>query len=185
MEMEDLLISTGVDSLIRLVKEKRRVELLVASQLLGLPQSTVEDWAHILEEEGIIKIDYQLTKVYFIWVPPTEEEILEKKDVFRRRKTQVESDISKIEGIHEAGKAELKAYSDAVGKISEKFSKDFAKVEELADQIESARGKKAEVSKDSLKKVDEFNSRLSEMETPPPTPPPTSHRGAWKNPGST
>jgi chromosome segregation ATPase len=164
MEMEDLLISTGVDSLIRLVKEKKKIELLMAAQLLGLPQSTVEDWAHILEEEGIIKIDYQLTKVFFIWVPPTAEEITEKKEIFRRRKTQVEQDISKLENIQESGKAELKAYSDAVEKISEKFSRDFARVDELASQIESAKGKKAEVSKASLKKVEEFNSKLSSME---------------------
>lgn len=164
MEMEDLLISTGVDSLIRLVKEKGKVELLVAAQLLGLPQTTVEDWAHILEEEGIIKIDYQLTKVFFIWVPPTAAEIAEKKDVFRRRKTQVEADISKIGGIQEQGKAELKAYSEAVERISEKFSSDFAKLEELSGQLEAAKGKKSKISKATLEKVDAFGSKLDGIE---------------------
>jgi chromosome segregation ATPase len=164
MEMEDLLISTGVDSLIRLVKERGKVELLMASELLGLPQATVEDWAHILEEEGIIKIDYQLTKVYFVWVPPTAEEIETKKQVFHKRKDQLESDISKLEGIQETGKKELQAYSDVLDKISDKFSKDFEKIDKLSAQIETARGTKEEVSRASLEKMEGFNSKLDDME---------------------
>lgn len=164
MEMEDLLISTGVDSLIRLVKEKGKVELLMASQLLGLPQATVEDWAHILEEEGIIRIDYQLTKVYFIWVPPTQEEIETKKEAFEKRKGQLESDISKLEEIQETGKKGLQEYSEVLDKISDKFSKDFEKIDKLSEQIESARGAKEEVSRSSLEKMEGFNSKLDEME---------------------
>ncbi|MBN2122579.1 hypothetical protein JW721_06020 [Candidatus Micrarchaeota archaeon] len=164
MEMEDLLISTGVDSLIRLVKERGKVELLMASELLGLPQATVEDWAHILEEEGIIKIDYQLTKVHFVWVPPTAEEIETKKQVFQRRKGQLETDISTLEEIQETGKSELQAYSDVLDKISDKFSKDFEKLDELSKQIETARGAKEEASRASLEKMEGFNSKLDDME---------------------
>lgn len=164
MEMEDLLISTGVDSLIRLIQEKKKIDLVMASKLLNLPQTTIEDWAHILEEEGIITIDYQLTRVYFIWVAPTAERVEKDKAAFQKRKTQVEEEINKLDKIQETGKRELREYTDAIDKISEKFAEDFAKVEELSAQLESAKETKAEVSKQSLEKVDTLHSKIAQIE---------------------
>ncbi len=164
MEMEDLLISTGVDSLIRLIKEKGKINLSMASKLLNLPQTTIEDWAHILEEEGIIKIDYQLTKVYFIWVSPTTEQVEREKEVFRRRKTKVQSEIAKLDEIQEKGKKELREYSDAIAKISEKFERDFAKIEELSNQIEVTKTKKVELSKQSMEKINSLGTKISEID---------------------
>ena len=161
MEMEDLLISTGVDSLIRLIQEKKKIDLSMASKLLNLPQTTIEDWAHILEEEGIIRIDYQLTKVYFIWITPTTAQVEREKQVFRKRKTQVESEIGKLDEIQEKGKRELKEYTTAVEDISKKFTADFAKLEEISAQIEAGKGQKRELSKQSLEKVDSLNTKLS------------------------
>ena len=56
MALDDLLISTGVDHLIKLVKEKQRVEIGAAAEELKLPLRTVEDWSHVLEEEGLVTI---------------------------------------------------------------------------------------------------------------------------------
>lgn len=165
MEMEDLLISTGVDSLIRLVKEKNRVELLMAAKLLNLPQTTVEDWAHVLEEEGIIKIDYQLTKIYLLWVVPTTEQMEKSRESFRRRKTSTEEELSKLDGIQEKGRGELKQYSEAIEQISKKFEEDFAKVESLSAQLEALKGRKAQVSRASMEKVDSLDSKLGEIES--------------------
>lgn len=164
MEMEDLLISTGVDSLIRLIKEKGKIDLSMSSKLLNLPQTTVEDWAHILEEEGIIKIDYHLTKVYFVWVSPTTEQVEKEKEVFRRRKTKVQSEIAKLDEIQEKGKKELREYSDAIAKISEKFERDFAKIEELSNQIEVTKTKKVELSNQSVEKINSLGTKLSEID---------------------
>ena len=66
MALDDLLISTGVDNLIRIVKERGRVEIGSAARELRLPARTVEDWAHVLEEEGIITVEYKLTKAYLV-----------------------------------------------------------------------------------------------------------------------
>lgn len=164
MEMEDLLISTGVDSLIRLIKEKNKIDLAMASKLLNLPQTTVEDWAHILEEEGIIRIDYQLTKVYFIWVPPTGEQVEKDKQVFRKRKTQVETELQKLDKIQETGKKDLHEYTEAIENLSKKFEEDFAKVETLSHQIEAAKERKATVSKASMEKIGSLSEKLSEIE---------------------
>jgi chromosome segregation ATPase len=164
MEMEDLLISTGVDSLIRIIKEKKKIDLAMASKLLNLPQNTVEDWAHILEEEGIIRIDYQLTKVYFIWVPPTKEQVEKEKQVFQKRKTQVEGELQKLDKVQDSGKRDLREYTEAIEKLSKQFEEDFAKVEALSNQIESAKERKATVSKASIEKINSLSEKLSEIE---------------------
>ncbi len=164
MEMEDLLISTGVDSFIRLIQEKKKVDLAMASKLLNLPQTTIEDWAHILEEEGIIRIDYQLTKVYFIWIIPTSEQVEKEKQIFKRKKIQVETEINKLDQIQETGKRELRQYTEAVENISKKFAADFAKIEALSAQIQSAKQQKQEVSKQSLEKMGSLHAKLSEID---------------------
>jgi hypothetical protein len=71
MEFDELLITTGVDALVRLVKERQRIELEDAAGTLNIPLETIEDWARVLEEEGILSIEYRLTRIYLVWIQPT------------------------------------------------------------------------------------------------------------------
>lgn len=86
MEFDELLVTTGVDSLVRIVKERQRIELEEASLLLGTPAETLEEWARILEEEGILRIDYRLTKLFLVCVKPTEDEIASEVKSFNEEK---------------------------------------------------------------------------------------------------
>jgi len=55
MESKDnLLILTGVDGLLRLVRENGAVNLVKASKILEVPSHTAELWADTLEERGEI-----------------------------------------------------------------------------------------------------------------------------------
>src|SRR3989338_9984867 len=95
-EFDELLITTGVDALVRLVKEKQKIELDIAAKLLNIPTNTIEDWWHILEEEGIIKLEYKLTKVYLLWVPATEQEIVKEKEEIKIEQKTVEKEITSL-----------------------------------------------------------------------------------------
>ena len=95
MEFDELLITTGVDALVRLVKQKSKVELEEASKTLNIPSETIEDWSRVLEEEGILRIEYRLTKVYLVWIKPTEEEVV--SFVNESFKNTTSEDIRKIE----------------------------------------------------------------------------------------
>ena len=75
----DLFITTGVDKLIELVKEKGKIDISLASKLLHIPVHQIEDWARVLEDAGIISIEYHLTHVFLVWKAPTYEEIVEEK----------------------------------------------------------------------------------------------------------
>ncbi|MBI4399365.1 hypothetical protein HY570_01325 [Candidatus Micrarchaeota archaeon] len=93
MAIDDALISTGVDSLIKLVHSVKKVELSDAALKLGIPAETIEEWAHILEDEGILKIEYKLTKVYLAWVGVQPKELLRRSEAFQEQKEEIRKEV--------------------------------------------------------------------------------------------
>lgn len=61
-------ITTGIDKFMRLLFDKKKVELSEASKELNIPQDTVEYWSYVLENQGFVKISYTLTAVYLEWI---------------------------------------------------------------------------------------------------------------------
>ncbi len=127
MEFDELLVTTGVDALVRLVKEKARVELEEASAKLNVQQETLEEWARILEEEGILRIEYRLTKIFLVWVRPTEGEIASEIKSFREEKASVGQEIAEAKGrlVKETEEAVVmrESFSDFYTKAMEKLEK--------------------------------------------------------------
>ena len=86
------IIETGVDRLVRLVKERGKIAMQDAAKQLGLSKTVIEEWADFLEEEGIISLEHSLTKSYLIERKLTKKEVevkakefSGKKDVFVRK----------------------------------------------------------------------------------------------------
>jgi chromosome segregation ATPase len=69
-------IKTGVDKLVELVSEKKRVTVEDAAKKLGVGKEVVQEWAEFLEEEGIVSLDYSLSKVWITEKKITKEEVL-------------------------------------------------------------------------------------------------------------
>jgi len=124
-----LLITTGVDALVRLVREKQRVELKTAAALLNIPEATIEEWSHILEEEGIVKIEYYLTKIYLAWVTPTEEKIKVEKEMFYQEKANVEKEISEL-------KSRLAPDTESLSQLKQTFTKFYNEFGPRLDKLE-------------------------------------------------
>ena len=57
-------IETAVDSLLRLVNEKKSIALDEAAMSLGVPEDILNEWAVFLEEEKLIAIDYKMTRPF-------------------------------------------------------------------------------------------------------------------------
>ena len=60
-------ISTGIDKFMRLLYDKKRIELGEASKQLSIPTNVIEYWSYVLESQGLLKISYTLTAVYLEW----------------------------------------------------------------------------------------------------------------------
>ncbi|MBI5159071.1 hypothetical protein HY992_03040 [Candidatus Micrarchaeota archaeon] len=99
MAIDESLISTGVDNLIKLVYARGRVKLQEASNVLSISPSVVEEWSKVLEEEGIIRLEYLLTGVFLVWSGTPAEETIEKKEVTQERSSitrEIEAMIQRL-----------------------------------------------------------------------------------------
>lgn len=161
MEFDELLITTGVDALVRLVKEKQRVEMEDASAILNIPVDTLEEWSRVLEEQGILRIEYRLTHIYLSWVKPSEEEIAVERESFYEEKEGIGQEVVKIkkdiqketEGIEELHKS----FSDFYGKA-------FARIEKLEKTVSplpSGKTLTEGVFGDYQKELQQMNANLS------------------------
>lgn len=133
MEFDELLITTGVDALVRLVKRKGKVELEECARLLNIPASTIEEWCRVLEEEGIIEIEYKLTKIYIVWVQPTEAEAAAEKESFYKEKKTVQKEVEEI-------KQRLEPDISGVLKLESDFSEFYKKAYPRLEALEKAAG---------------------------------------------
>ena len=59
-------ITTGVDKLVELISEKKRIDTDSAAKKLGVGKDVIQGWAEFLEEEGLINVDYSLSKVWLV-----------------------------------------------------------------------------------------------------------------------
>lgn len=65
--VNDALISTDVDRLIRTISEKKKVDLHELEHLCNMDRRSIDKWVRVLEDEGYISISYGLTGTKVIW----------------------------------------------------------------------------------------------------------------------
>ena len=73
-------IETGVDKLVKLIAKEKRIELSEAAKQLNVDAAVVQEWADFLEQEGLIDLQYSLSKAYLV------EKHLSKQDVEKKGK---------------------------------------------------------------------------------------------------
>jgi predicted ArsR family transcriptional regulator len=79
-------LETGVDRLLRLVAEKKRIELGAAAAELGVSPDVVRDWVNFLEQDGLVGVSYSLSKTYLSEKHLTKEEVAHKTKEYEGRK---------------------------------------------------------------------------------------------------
>lgn len=163
MEFDELLVTTGVDALVRLVKQKKKIELEECARALNISANTIEDWAHVLEEEGIIRIEYRLARVYLVWMPPTQEEIeVEQKSFYEEKKTiqkEVEKTRAKLE-------PELKKMTELEKHFAEFYKKTYPRIEALEKAIShpvKARKTSATNIESQIENMNNFSNEIDEV----------------------
>jgi len=69
-------IKTGVDKLVELVSERKKVTVDDAAKKLGVGKNVVQEWAEFLEEEGLVTLEYSFSKVWITERKITKEDVL-------------------------------------------------------------------------------------------------------------
>jgi len=163
MEFDELLITTGVDALVRLVKRKGKIEIEECAKLLNTPVSTVEEWSRVLEEEGILSIEYRLTKVYLVWVTPTEAEIESERESFQAEKAGLQKEVK---GVKDRLAPEVTNISDLEEQFEEFYKKTYPRLEALEKAASPLLAKKSVTEGGihlNLDKLDELSTRLDDV----------------------
>ncbi len=73
LPQQDIIITTDVDRLIQLLKERRQIPVKEAAEVLGVTLETVESWVGFLEEEGLVTLNYKFTTPFITYLEPEEE----------------------------------------------------------------------------------------------------------------
>ncbi len=152
MASEEEHITTKIDELINLLLQKKRVELRLLAKQLNEKEAVLVEWLKTLEQEGLINIEYGLTKTYISIAKGAESKMLKKK-------TQ---NLEKVS-------ASLLQKAEMVSKEAVSATKQLTELEQLAQKIEGILGTDTvnvdEVREkiDALKKeVDDYQNVVSE-----------------------
>lgn len=157
------VINTGVDKLVKLVKEKGKISIKQASKLLGVDEETTEDWAQFLEDGGLLSIEYKFTVPYLIGKKLTKSEIEERakelkegKDIFVRKTESamnyldmLDKEVTKIEEVF----AHLEKHSD----------KSLRHVEDDLFELEKAEKEKERMDEDISNSKEAYMHKIAEI----------------------
>ena len=161
--MESTVIETGVDRLVNLVKERGRIALADASKELGVSLTVVQEWVDFLEEEGIINIEYKMTKPYLVERKLTKKEVddkskefANKKDVFIRK-----AEVSLL--FLEKQAEELKKVKNDFDRLKEELGLELTNVKEDLKELERYQQLKQELQKQIEEQKNDARTKLEEL----------------------
>ncbi|MDD5339829.1 MAG: hypothetical protein PHV13_01115 [Candidatus ainarchaeum sp.] len=161
MEFDELLITTGVDALVRLVKDRQKIELEEAASTLNIGRETIEEWARVLEEEGIIRMEYRLTRIWLAWVRPTEEEVASEAESFREAKKSINEEV---EQVRQRATEQTAGFADLRKSFAEFYAKAYPKIEKLEKEVARFPAAKAVTENTAAKQQAALQALVSQLE---------------------
>lgn len=158
------VIETGVDKLVKLVSQSKKVSVKDAAKELGVSTSSIEEWADFLEEEGIIDIESQFATVYLIEKKISKKDIAEKVKAVRDEKEQfmrrVESSMNAIERDSE----EIKLIDSEFRKIKNLLETNFSKLGKKLESLEDFRKSHHDIESKKKELEDTYESKVKTVE---------------------
>ena len=167
MAIESSIIETGVDKLVHIVRERGKIALADAAKELGVSPTVIQEWVDFLEEEGIISVEYKLTKPFLVDRKLTQKEVevkakefTNKKDVFVRK---AEVNLSFLEKQAE----ELKKVKSAFDNVKNELGLKLDTVRSELSELEKYQQLKEELQKQVIEqksntklKIDDFTKQV-------------------------
>lgn len=156
-------IETGVDKLVVLINKEKKIELSKAAKELGVPEEVVQEWADFLEEEGLISVQYSLSKVYL------EERRLSKKEVAKKAKEyvgkreaftrKVDTTLKQLER-DTAGFEEIKKQ---YYELKEEIGDEIAQVKNEVEELRHYEDLKKSIDRDILQQKVDYEKALGDI----------------------
>lgn len=126
---------TSIDALVDLLKARGRSELNEVSQTLGVDPLIVESWAKVLEGGGIIKISYEVGKMYLEPVTLTAEQTANVKARLESAKVVLQHDIAAHKAVLEKFGSDLDAISGSVSELEKLYQQKLPEVQQMLSEL--------------------------------------------------
>lgn len=140
LKVDDALISTDVDRLIRCISEKKKASLWDLQKACDINRRELDKWVRVLEDEGYIRIEYGITGTYVKWMGPTEED--EVREIQRKNSPEAKEDYRTSVEEERAKIAEPKSFD---------YSGDDRTPEELLQKYVTMKKREEDGDEDELK----------------------------------
>lgn len=156
---------TTIDSLAELLKARGRMELSAISKALGVEPNIIENWARILEEGGLVRVVYEVGRMYIEPVVVQKGEESAFLTTLETRRAKLEGEVAtekanlatvlgRLETMGEAAKSAEKEFQQRFPDLErelEGINKIYTALEGESTKVEEAR-KKAESTYDEVNK---------------------------------
>ncbi len=170
---------TTIDSLADLIKDKGRMELGKAAQTLGISPTIVENWAKVLEKGGLVRISYEVGRMYvepagaprgeekaYAATVEAERTTLATEAVFQRN--ELDKLVSQINEIDLSVKAAERIFADKFPELEKQLdgiNKIYKALENESSQVENIK-KGAQGNYDNLnKKISDLYGKIEGIDT--------------------
>lgn len=164
-------IETGVDKLVALVAREKKIEVGEAAKRLNVDTAVVQEWAEFLEEEGLVSIQFSLSKTFIVERRLSKDEVVTKDKEYEGRKEafvrKVDAALKRLED-ESAGFESIKKEYD---NVKEHIGDEIEAVKEEIEQLRHYEGLKRSIDQDILKQrveyqrtIDDIHSRLTAEE---------------------
>lgn len=156
-------IETGVDKLVDLINRKKKISTNEAANELGVSIPVIQEWADFLEDEGLITVDYKLSRTYLCERKLSKKEVEKKarvysskKDAFTRKvETALKSLQRESEGFEKI-KIEFKKLRDTIGR-------DIDQVREELQELKHYEDLKKNIDKDIIQQRLDFQEMINQV----------------------
>jgi len=71
---DELVINTDIDRLIDILSQRKRIEIDELERELSIEKKKLKKWLTVLEDEGYLKLEYRLTKIFAVWLLDLSDE---------------------------------------------------------------------------------------------------------------
>ncbi|MBR9692203.1 winged helix-turn-helix transcriptional regulator [Candidatus Woesearchaeota archaeon] len=156
-------IKTEVDSLVSLIQGEEKISIKEAARKLGVPVSTVSEWASFLEEEGIINIEYKFTTPFLVKKKLSDEQIRdlkskvkEEKDIFDRKSDSTLSYLNKLE-------EEVESLEELFEDLGNNFKSRLSDAGKELKELRKAEEEKQSLNKEILESKQKFIKQVADV----------------------
>lgn len=156
-------IETGVDRLVALVEKEKKLELHEAAKQLNVDPAVVQEWAEFLEEEGIVSLEYSLSKTFIVEKRLSKGEVKKKEKEYEGRREafvrRVDAALKQLED-ETAGFESIKKHYDS---MKQNIGDEIDAVKAEMEQLSHYENLKKSIDSDILKQKVEYQKTLDDV----------------------